>query len=98
PAGGEAAERVRGPGWWMGTPIHPDHPMAFGDLRPPVDRHQPLRVRITLLPRAEVAGRAHLVRRHVSITLMMAQRHTRWIVGERPQTSGFVQREAAVIV
>ena len=73
-AGGEATERVRCPGGWVGPAVHPDHAMAFRHLRPPVDGDEPLRVRVALFPRAEVACRAHLVRRHVRVALMIPQR------------------------
>src|SRR4029453_13792613 len=62
---GEATKRMRRPGRWMRPAVHPDHAMAFGNLRPPVNGDETLRMRIPFLPCAEVTSGAHLVRRDV---------------------------------
>ena len=52
---------------------------------------------VALLPDAEVAERAHLVRREVRLALMVAQRDAGRVVRQRPQPAGLVEREAAVV-
>ena len=97
PTGGEAAGGMRRPGWRVRSAVHPHRPEPFRRLAVDVDGDQPLRPRVTVLPDPEVAGRAHLVRRDISLALVVAQRHPGRVVGQRPQPAGFVQREAAVI-
>ena len=93
----EAHPRVRRPRRRMRTAVHPDRAVPFERLVVPVNRDEPLRVRIALLPGARVADRADGVRRDVAVALMMTERDARGVVRQREQPCGFVDRKAAVV-
>src|SRR5262249_44354239 len=78
-AGRKSFVCMRSPRRRMRTSVHPDGAAAFRCLRPHVNGDQALVVRIALFPDSKISDSAHLVRKNVSITLMIAEREARRI-------------------
>src|SRR6185503_93877 len=82
---------------WMRTPVHPDGPMSLERLVIPMDRDQPLRVLIALLPRPCIAQGAHGIGCDVAVALVMSQRQTRGVIRQRKQPSRLVDGKPTVV-
>src|SRR2546428_12835247 len=88
---------MRRPRRGMRTAVHPDHAVTFRGLRPNVNGDHVLGVGIAFFPDSEVSHCAHLVGQNIGFTLMMAERQTRSVIRQRPQTACLVQGESAIV-
>ncbi len=88
---------MRGPGGRMRTAVHPDRPESLGSLRPDMNGDQLHGMRVPVFPNAEVSHGAHLIRRDVTIALVVLESQPRRIVRKGPQASGFVNGESGVV-
>ena len=81
----------------MRTAVHPDGAVSFERLVVPVNGDQPLRVRISFLPRARVADRADRIGRDIPIALVVPQRYPRYVVRQPEQAGCFIDRKPAIV-